>query len=921
MLALSACADEPTTPPPARAESIVPSSAPAASVASNTVGEADDIGSFGFGGGAIFSPLISDNGDVVGLMPGPTVNTLARWSPVTRMLSDLGSGDCQQVGWVADVNASGQITGILMNCPRGQYMVNRAFRWSPQTGQFELLSPPPSSFLIDGSEGEAIGEDGTVIGWGNSISGVTALMRWVASSTPDVGHFPGTWSQVTADFPMALNTAGIAVGTVAYVIGLESRQSGWRWAPGGAPEILSAAGYTRVAAVDINAQGTVVGTGQTAAGDVHLLRWEAGSIEAEDLGTLGNILSVVGISDAAGGEEESIAVMGYLNSVEAQGFRWTRNGGFEPLGPLPSVPPESNHFRYNPTIYDISSTAAITGSARAIVQKEDGETVDEEHAFLWRPGEGYTDLGALTGTASRGQSVNAKGQVAGFWFGHPSGHRWARWTPGNRVPVVGGVAPVTGSEGSPITLDASEATDPDGDPLSFAWDVDSDGEADITASAPRVDHIFVDDGEYPITVTVTDGRGGSATATTTATIANVAPAVSTGSDRAIEPGTELVLSATITDPGSADSPWSYAIDWGDDSEAATGTLATLGPPLTASHAYAAGSYTVRVTVTDKDGASGTGQFTLTVAPNRAPTAVITAPASGAVGAAIAFSGASSSDPDGDALTYAWNFGDGSTATGATPTHTFQTVGSYTVTLTVSDGRGASHAATHSIAVTGVALNVIAAFDGVPATDFASLLRLRVTNPGGGSSWTAGIDWGDGTTDPLVALTRPDGALEPAASRSHTFAQYGLRSVVVTVTDNLGQSGTVTLTPNIVLTAAMDAPDPCVSGGKGKEKQLCRRAQTGGLQYGITLYSEPGFEPITVDVQSVRLGDGVGSDAAPLFCNRSRDLNGDKVHELACAFDLNHIIAEVPHRGAQTLILRANFGNGFRLRAADAVGRL
>lgn len=47
--------------------------------------------------------------------------------------------------------------------------------------------------------------------------------------------------------------------------------------------------------------------------------------------------------------------------------------------------------------------------------------------------------------------------------------------------------------------------------------------------------------------------------------------------------------------------------------------------------------------------------------------------------------ASATDPDGDALTYTWDFGDGATDTGASATHTYTTPGNYTVTVTVSDG--------------------------------------------------------------------------------------------------------------------------------------------------------------------------------------------------------------------------------------------
>jgi len=58
---------------------------------------------------------------------------------------------------------------------------------------------------------------------------------------------------------------------------------------------------------------------------------------------------------------------------------------------------------------------------------------------------------------------------------------------------------------------------------------------------------------------------------------------------------------------------------------------------------------------------------------------------GIVNTSISFDGSLSSDPDNDPLTFAWNFGDGTTGTGASPKHSFTTTGIYDVCLTVNDG--------------------------------------------------------------------------------------------------------------------------------------------------------------------------------------------------------------------------------------------
>jgi PKD repeat protein len=66
---------------------------------------------------------------------------------------------------------------------------------------------------------------------------------------------------------------------------------------------------------------------------------------------------------------------------------------------------------------------------------------------------------------------------------------------------------------------------------------------------------------------------------------------------------------------------------------------------------------------------------------------------------VNFSGTGSTNPGGNALVYAWNFGDGFSANGATASHTYTAIGTYTSTLTVSDGQGGVGISSVTITVT------------------------------------------------------------------------------------------------------------------------------------------------------------------------------------------------------------------------------
>lgn len=146
------------------------------------------------------------------------------------------------------------------------------------------------------------------------------------------------------------------------------------------------------------------------------------------------------------------------------------------------------------------------------------------------------------------------------------------------------------------------------------------------------------------------------------------------------------------------STLTYSWNWG------TTPASTSTGPVPIRTFTSAGTFTVTLTVTDEYGAVGTTtrQVTIVEPPaNVAPTAVLNPPA--CLGLTCNFSAVGSSDPNvGDAIRFLWDFGDGSpTSTASALTKTFLAAGTYTVSLTVTDGWGKATTTTRQVTVSAV----------------------------------------------------------------------------------------------------------------------------------------------------------------------------------------------------------------------------
>ncbi|HET8549934.1 MAG TPA: PKD domain-containing protein [Bryobacteraceae bacterium] len=388
-------------------------------------------------------------------------------------------------------------------------------------------------------------------------------------------------------------------------------------------------------------------------------------------------------------------------------------------------------------------------------------------------------------------------------------------------PTANAGGPYSVSEGGTVSLNGT-GSDPDGDPLTYSWDLNNDGTFEtagqnVTFSAAGRDG----PASQTVVLRVCDNKSACATSNATVNITNVAPTATFNAPASVDEGTAINLSLTgPSDPAPADSAagFTYAFDCGDGAGYNAFFAANTRSCATTDN----GSRTVKGKIRDKDG--GETEYTASVAVSNAPpTATLANSGSVDEGSPATISFTNQADPStadttaGFHYAYACNNGSLSGATyagsgtSATTTCTYNDNGSYTVRARIIDKDGGFSEYTTVVTVN----NVAPSFSTAPANDSVNEGTNKTfglgtfTDPGSADTWTVNVNWGDGT--PNLSLTATLGAI----SSAHTYADRpNTYTVTVTITDDDGAlvSSTFQVTvSNVLPTATFNSPSSIDEG--------------------------------------------------------------------------------------------------------------
>ncbi len=440
----------------------------------------------------------------------------------------------------------------------------------------------------------------------------------------------------------------------------------------------------------------------------------------------------------------------------------------------------------------------------------------------------------------------------------------------NQPPTASVGGPYTINEGDSLTLDASHSSDPDGDPLTYSWDINGDGifgdatGVDPTLTWAQLQALGIVNGpsSFSPQVRVDDGQGHVVLSSpTTLSVLNVAPTVDAGPDIEVTEEDTVNLTGTFTDPGTADT---HTFNW--HVEAENGQVIADG---NSEHFNFVpddnGFYTVTFTVTDSDGASGSAVVDVNVDDASPVAMMLGVPVQSTVGVPINLSSTVTDVSPVDSAVgfqYDWEvfaennndeFFGSSSDFSFTPTGT----GIYDINLFVQDKDGGYDYLQQSVVVNannvaGTAPTVMLGANATINEGDTYAGSGSFVDPDAGDSWTGTVNYGDGTGNQPLSLNA-----DKTFDLAHTFVDNGGCDVVVAVTDSSGLTGTQTThvtVNNVAPAVTLATPSPVAVDAV---------FSLGGS------FTDPGEDTWSA---TVNYGDGTGDLPLALAANKSFSLS-------------------------------------------------
>ncbi|ABS55336.1 PKD domain containing protein [Methanoregula boonei 6A8] len=384
---------------------------------------------------------------------------------------------------------------------------------------------------------------------------------------------------------------------------------------------------------------------------------------------------------------------------------------------------------------------------------------------LQNPAHTYTIPGTYTVTLI---ATNSAGTNTATYQGYVTAIKAAA------VPLVSFVTNISGGS-PPLTVQFLDTST--NSPSSWVW---SFGDGGSSGGANPV-HTYTSQGSYTVTLTATNSAGSNTTSLANYITITQVTAAPTALFKATATSGYGPLTVQFVD-ASTNSPNSWVWSFGD------GGTSTLQNPT---HTYtAAGTYTVSLTATNVVGSSTatqTGYITVNAAtPFSSFTSNVTA---GINPLSVQFTDTSNNTP----TAWYWTFGDGSTSTLQNPVHTFSSIGSYAISLGVSNTAGSNTSTMPAY------INVTNALS-PPASSFSSNvqsgsapLTVQFTDTSGNAP--IGWQWSFG-----------DGSQSTDQNPTHTYTTSGTFSVSLTAV-NSGGRNTTTVPGYITVTSPLVTATP------------------------------------------------------------------------------------------------------------------